>query len=323
MPKGPPSGAEISSCASRTTPPPLLDVEALFPAIAPLRREAVRLHPRRGQPGPRDSSVGGAPAWPAAEAWPHCGDSHPRTRFAPVDDGVAQAMVPVLQLYARDVPELPFPEGTDVLQVLWCPFDHEAGYVPRPEIFWRDSARCEPLVEEPPRPVGARDDYLPDPCVLHPERVVEYPSWDLDDEVAEELEEAFEEMEDRAEEDGSPCAYWSHLSVAPGIKVGGYPSWTQDPYWPTCPGPCGQRMRHLVTIKSAEFDGASWRRWVPVEDRSGAGEDGWSVFALPYEERNALQCAPGIMLGDMGGMYLFVCAHGCPDMPFRYHSDCS
>ncbi|MFJ3831676.1 hypothetical protein ACIPWI_27445 [Streptomyces sp. NPDC090046] len=26
------------------------------------------------------------------------------------------------QLYARDVPDLPFPQGTDLLQVLRCPF---------------------------------------------------------------------------------------------------------------------------------------------------------------------------------------------------------
>ncbi|MDX3232642.1 hypothetical protein [Streptomyces sp. ME19-01-6] len=27
---------------------------------------------------------------------------------------------PVLQLYAADVPDLPFPPGTDLLQLLWC-----------------------------------------------------------------------------------------------------------------------------------------------------------------------------------------------------------
>jgi hypothetical protein len=31
----------------------------------------------------------------------------------------------VLQLYASDAPDLPFPPGTDLLQLLWCPYDHE------------------------------------------------------------------------------------------------------------------------------------------------------------------------------------------------------
>lgn len=30
-------------------------------------------------------------------------------------------LVAVLQIFARDVPELPFPQGTDLCQVLWCP----------------------------------------------------------------------------------------------------------------------------------------------------------------------------------------------------------
>lgn len=32
------------------------------------------------------------------------------------------AMLPVAQLYVRDVPDLSPPEGKDLLQVLWCPF---------------------------------------------------------------------------------------------------------------------------------------------------------------------------------------------------------
>jgi hypothetical protein len=31
-------------------------------------------------------------------------------------------MLPLGQLYVRDVPDLRAPAGTDLLQVLWCPF---------------------------------------------------------------------------------------------------------------------------------------------------------------------------------------------------------
>src|SRR5438067_6270593 len=34
------------------------------------------------------------------------------------------AMLPVVQLYVRDIPLLRPPRQADLLQVLWCPFDH-------------------------------------------------------------------------------------------------------------------------------------------------------------------------------------------------------
>ncbi|MFI9269663.1 DUF1963 domain-containing protein [Kitasatospora sp. NPDC052896] len=296
---------------ARTTPPRPVDVETLFPEVSPYRRDTVRLHPRAGDPGVRDSSVGGPLLWPRSQPWPHCHDDHPHTAFAPPQPG-AIPLVPVLQLFAADVPELPFPAGTDVLQVLWCPFDHEAGYVPRPERYWRDGSACDGEPGTPPRPIGADDDYLPDPCVLHPERTADYPNWDLPEEVAEALEERFDRLE---EETG--WSYWSHLSVADGIKVGGYPTWTQEPSWPDCPT-CGQRMEHLLTVNSAEFDGESWRTWLPVEDIPATG----TVWDLPYQERTRIQRPPGLMLGDMGGIYLFDCRR-CPDRPYSHRSDCS
>ncbi|MFJ3303641.1 DUF1963 domain-containing protein [Streptomyces sp. NPDC086549] len=296
---------------ARTTPPRPLDVEALFPEVAVHRKAAVRLHPRRGNPGARDSSLGGPVLWPRSQPWPHCEDDHPRTAFSPPADGQIP-LVPVLQLFAADVPEPSFPDGTDVLQVLWCPFDHEHGYVPRPEIFWRDSAESGLEPADPPRPTGADSDYLPDPCVLHPERVTDYPHWDLPDGLADALEDRFEQLEEE-----SGWSYWSHLSVSDGIKVGGYPTWTQEPNWPTCPT-CRRRMEHLLTVNSAEFDGESWRAWLPVEDTPATG----TIWDLPYEERRRIQSPPGLMLGDMGGIYLFECP-SCPGRPFAYRSDCS
>lgn len=42
-------------------------------------------------------------------------------------------MTGVLQVYVRDVPELPFPHGTDLFQLLWCPNNHdEPWYGPGP-----------------------------------------------------------------------------------------------------------------------------------------------------------------------------------------------
>jgi hypothetical protein len=264
---------------ARTTPARAVDVEALFPELAAYRRQATRLHPRRGKPGIHDSSVGGPLLWPADEPWPHCSQAHPNLGFEPPPPGPVP-LVPVLQLYASDVLDLPFPSRTNLLQLLWCPYDHEPHYVPRPELRWRAADSNGPLLADPPRPTGAPESYMPAPCVLHPERIVEYPQWDLPQQLNETLGERFERLEDE-----TGWSYWYDLSIAPGIKIGGYPGWTQEPDWPDCDG-CGKRMDHLLTIDSTEFDGGTARAWLPVEDRPASG----TIIDLPYEERHAIQC---------------------------------
>ncbi|MFI1329719.1 hypothetical protein ACH4U7_06125 [Streptomyces sp. NPDC020845] len=59
-------------------------------------------------------------------------------------------------------------------------------------------------------------------------------------------------------------------------------------------------MDHLLTVDSAEFDGGSAKTWLPVEDRPPVGE----IRDLPHEQRKAVQRAPGLMIGDMGGVYV-------------------
>ncbi|MEU2165342.1 hypothetical protein [Streptomyces sp. NPDC019208] len=111
----------------RTAPPRPADVETLLPEVAAYRKEeAIRLHPRAGAPGVLDSPVGGPLLRPAGEPWPHCDDDAPDTERAPDGPG-PRPMVPAPQLFASGVPGLPFPEGTDVLQLLGCmPYDHRA-----------------------------------------------------------------------------------------------------------------------------------------------------------------------------------------------------
>ena len=60
------------------------------------------------------------------------------------------AMLPVAQLYVRDVPDLSPPEGKDLLQVLWCPFDHPI--MPRTLLFWRSAAAVTDILDTPPEP---------------------------------------------------------------------------------------------------------------------------------------------------------------------------
>jgi hypothetical protein len=135
-------------------------------------------------------------------------------------------MVPVLQLRAHDVPDLPFPAGTDLLRVLWCPNDHDKPWWRTyPVTVWRRAADVTALPSEPPATRFDEDQfaqsYVPLPCLLHPAPAVEYPHpRDLPTDVGERVEQW-----DR-EHDG---AYRADLSTAVGTKVGGHPRWIQDP----------------------------------------------------------------------------------------------
>ncbi|MFE0421831.1 hypothetical protein [Streptomyces sp. NPDC058953] len=203
---------------TRTTPERPLDIEAVFPALAAYRGTTTRLHPRPGSPGVRDSSVGGPFLWPADEPWPVCTAPHDRTtgprpadvrrersphaRALPPPESAAPARIPyapdpgerapipllaLAQLYGRDVPGLMGPDGRDLLQVLWCPFE---AHGPRGHAFdvvlrWRRSAEVtDVLAPQPEPPVIGRAQGLPAPCVLDPERVVEH-QWGelLDDDL--------------------------------------------------------------------------------------------------------------------------------------------
>ena len=297
-----------------TTAPAAIDVSEVFPQVAPFARTTVRLHPRRGAPTADQSSMGGPLLWPAAEPWPFCAGQGSYDHLDSGPAGAEAPLVPVLQLFAEDVPELPFPADTDVLQVLWCPFDHEPWSSPRPEIRWRRRAGIGVPLAAMPEPDEEADTwYVPGPCVLHPERVTEYPGYDLPDDVWPTISERIAEVE---RETG--WAYESDLAVASGTKAGGYPGWTQAPDWPACG--CGTPMEHLLTVTGWEFSRGDEKRWIPLEDRPAMA--GWDYDAADDHPWRDVQNPAGLMLGDAGGIYLFVC-QSCPGRPFDYRFDCS
>jgi hypothetical protein len=188
------------------------------------------------------------------------------------------AMLPVAQLYVRDIPDLHPPEGKDLLQVLWCPFDHPEEYMPRVELVWRSSSTATDLLTQPPQPIVVQsDDYVPEPCVVHPEQVVEYPALlELDEELRDRIEEWCEHTQvcvekvwdghkwvEREEPDSS--YYQSELSVAPGWKVGGWAHWGLRDPWPIICTTCGTRMEPLLNIDSGDLYSNSW---MSIEDRA-------------------------------------------------------
>lgn len=55
-----------------TPEPPAKDLRTLIPEYAGLARETTLLNPEPGNPGLRESSLGGELLWPADEPWPYC-----------------------------------------------------------------------------------------------------------------------------------------------------------------------------------------------------------------------------------------------------------
>ncbi|MFI9538340.1 hypothetical protein ACIG56_34555 [Nocardia fusca] len=280
----------------RNTPPRPFDVAGVFPQLGPLARPAVRLHPRPGSPSPHDSSVGGPLLLPADQPWPYCDKWH---------EGSVNALLPVPQLYVRDVPLLRPPGQADLLQVLWCPWEHPPEYKPPTALFWRTAADVTDVLAAPPEPSEVEyEGYVPEPCVIAPEHITEYPNFlELSQELQQQLSDwntwqAAGVAVDPSYEIARHEFYGNELSGAPGWKVGGWPSWgLTDPIARFCVD-CGGAMSPLLTIASREWD-ASTYGWVPYEDQDLAAL-GHADVANP----------PKVQVSRGNDLQLYVCPTG-------------
>jgi len=259
-----------------TTAPRPLDIAALWPELAELARTAVRLHPRPGEPTADQSSIGGPLLWPENEPWPTCTEEHAwdidtliaasgEVRPLRAEGGAETSMIPLAQMFGSDVPELPFASITDLLQVLWCPWDHPATHTwhPKIEIRWRSTTDPQLRPQHAPSNTGSDKHYVPRPCVLSPETVTEYPDYD---DLPPGLMETIEELEG----DEDLIGYRSS-AIAPGWKTGGWVRWAlADSMRITCA--CGAEGKPLFTIPSGEWD-AGDTHWRPVEEQDPSGPD--------------------------------------------------
>ncbi|MBV6699545.1 DUF1963 domain-containing protein [Kitasatospora aureofaciens] len=167
-------------------------------------------------------------------------------RTVPEPPAAAIALVPLARIRAADAPHLPWPDGTDLLQVLWCPNDHDDiqderyYYGPAVELHWQRAAELGSVT--PPQPRRSDEYYLPTACVLRPEQIQDLPDRD---EIPDELHRAAEEFAER-----HGIEYHRGLACAEGWKLGGWPSWHSTDLIPIDCGACGTRMRHLLTVES-------------------------------------------------------------------------
>lgn len=222
-------------------------------------------------------------------------------------------LIGLAQLYRRDVPDLPMgPDGCDLLQVFWCPFERhgESRHDLLLHLRWRSSAEVGEMLAAPPWPqvVGDRG-FVPEPCVLHPEQVVTYPFAGL---LPEELRARIDAWEEAAEQEAeratdgvwaAPALYQYDLSIPPGWRVGGFASWPETgPYTMNCPT-CATPMQLLLTIDSSEWDGGSGS-WAPTEDRDLRPDR----YSTPTK----------VNVGRSGELNIFTCPTD-PDHPHRWN----
>lgn len=292
------------------TPIPRTNILEIVPELAGLATITVRLHPRRGEVAELlGSKLGGTFLWPKSEPWPTCDEVGPPEWSVATElpaDAPQPALVPVLQLRAADAPELPFPRGTDLFQLLWCPTDHTANFVAKPFVFWRDS---RDLVDSPvsiSATTAPDGNYVPTPCALHLERVREFPHiLDLDETLKEKLK-AWRLPNDMAGFFGGPTTMYEWaLSVCPSNKIGGNVFWGMDDETPNCDA-CGTKLRHLLSLTDSEYDGGTFPRWMPTAERP--------LWDGDFHERMAVQNAPDWNLG--GRLIVFTCT-ACEHRPIR------
>ena len=275
----------------RTTPPRPVDVAAVLPKLAPMARTATRLHPRAGSPPEEKAALDRIKA---GRPWP--------------EDPVP--MLPVAQLSTRDIPRMRAPEGADLLQVLWCPFGHGAEPYPKTALYWRAAANVTDILTEAPEPAAAEDEqYVPEPCLLNPEQVTEYPNFlELSEDQQEQISQCCRQQStgtdmDNPFEPPPEDLYHNELSTAPGWKVGDWAKWAlNDPFPQFCPA-CDTEMVPLLTIASVEWY-VSAGSWIPYEDQDHAAPG-----AYPDLSQSTM-----IRISDNDHLQLYTCP-ASPDHP--------
>ncbi len=294
-----------------TTPEPCRNVAELVPELAPFATTTTRLHPHRAiRPLPTwMSKIGGRFLWPKSEPWPLCSVCN-------VD------LAPVIQLQKKYVPNIEFPAGADLLQLFWCPDEEAHDCQPSAQVFLRKAASVTsprldgPDLSEFPR-ISDWQGFVPFECAVFPEQVIEFPLGDDLYSIAGEAEHSrirqkLEKMDLGPTDDLVERFSSSHgpsnpqdlacyeLGECPGTKVGGKLGFERN----------GLMFEHLVTFSTWEFDSASFRRWLAVEDQR--------LFATPGEpltwtrlfqdsDFKPFQEVLGMQLGRTQSAHIYVC----------------
>jgi hypothetical protein len=160
-----------------------------------------------------------------------------------------------------------------------------------------------------------RQGYVPEPCLLAPEQITEYPnSLDLSAEMRQLLKDWSKQQAADAGVDSSHADYPEgfydcELADAPGWKAGGWPPWGRTDPNPRACAVCDAQMVPLLTIASFEWDFGT-RGWAPYEDQAAAFSAGHIAGQNPAQPT-------AVEVGSTDNLQLYV----CPASPEHPHTD--
>ncbi|MEW2493425.1 hypothetical protein AB0942_07720 [Streptomyces nodosus] len=185
----------------------------------------------------------------------------------------ATAMVPVVQVFKRDVPGPWWPADADLMHLLWCPNEHwdppagQADISPVVELRWRRTADVDGSPVAPPSPPHhAEEGYLPEPCTVTGEALTDFP---FREELPPELRPALTELVEKTGDGGDV------ITRVAGWKLGGWPTWhLTQPMVFRC-RMCDTEMTLLFTVAGDDETGVVVGRWGELR-----------IFTCPADHRH-------------------------------------
>jgi len=241
----------------------------------------LRPHRSKDAISTHESKFGGQPNFAGFESYPCCDRCKMPLNF-------------VLQLYKKDFPAFYFQGDANLFQLFRCPnqdcpdaysreYDHKMFH-----FFFNADPSDNKTFIKPEFSLTNAESEVPD-CYLKPTVADDFPTYDdfegndfvlLDKKFSEDLSESFMEK----------------YTAIQNSKFGGYPSFTQSPYYPICS--CGKTKDFFFQLSSEDIeDGVTFP---PSPDK-------WS--------------AHGIMIGDVGNMYYYACKT-CGPQTIESYWDC-
>ena len=272
-----------SSREINLTPEQFFSTDFIKSVIDKYKRSTILLRPHKSQIsiGQHESKFGGIPAFSGFDIYPCCDMCKAPLNF-------------VLQLYKKDFPTFYFPGSANLFQLFRCPnndcpaayseqYDHKMFH------YYLTAATDNKILAKPSHNLPDAENEIPD-CYLKPQVTDDFPNFDdfegndfvnIEEQFGNDLTELFMEK----------------YSAIPNSKLGGYPSFTQSPEYPTCG--CGKTKEFLFQLSSEDPEDGVEKPPPP---------DKWS----PH----------GIMIGDVGNIYFYVC-RSCGQQTIESYWDCS
>ncbi|MBP6732494.1 MAG: DUF1963 domain-containing protein [Chitinophagales bacterium] len=261
------------------TPEEFMATDAVKQLVAKYKKQATLLRPHRVAEGvsPAESKFGGEANMYGFSEYPCCDFCKTPFEF-------------IVQAYKRDFEFAYFPNDSNLFQLFRCPNENCAGYEQSyyftTKVFYFNVPEGQTLQMSRPAITYELPDGELAECSLSP-LVIEndLPVWeDYEGNDGSNIEEQFGEE-------------WSEYlmeeyNAKPYTKFGGYPSFTQGPFYPECK--CGKTKEFFFQLSSDD----------------------------PRNETDPKYHSPhGIMIGDMGNVYFYVCK-ACGPPTIESYMDC-